>query len=81
MPKIQAIVEELINSKNIKTHAISTDKEDIKDFKDISKWGKGNYIKFDENKDLAKILMKLSMDPFVHEFFDEFYRIYKIYCY
>ena len=81
MPKIQTIVEELINSKNIKTHAISTDKEDIKDFKDISKWGKGNYIKFDENKDLAKILMKLSMDPFVHEFFDEFYRIYKIYCY
>ncbi len=77
---LQKKVEALKKDDEVTTHAIASGFSDVEEFKSIAKWGTGHYGKIGESDDIAKIILKFSMDPLTHELFDEFYEAYVLYC-
>ena len=77
----------LLRANKIKTHTVAfltpfNKTDTVQGFEKMAKLGNGRYslLKTDENN-FAKTILKSSMDPLVHDLFDEFYQIYTAYCF
>ena len=77
---LQKEIEGLRSYKKVSTHAIVSGFSDMDEFKNIAKWGKGQYGMVGAADDIAKVILKFSMDPLAHELFDDFYEAYILYC-
>lgn len=80
LKELEEEIEQLRSYKKVLTHAIVSGTSEMEEFKNIAKWGRGQYGKVDSTDDIAKVILKFSMDPLAHELFDEFYDSYILYC-
>ena len=75
-------LEQLFKKKQIKTHTIvtSNDKNVILEFKAYAKMGQGSSLEFKAGADVVGVLLKSSLDPYIYDLFEDFYKVFKLYC-
>lgn len=86
MSKLEESLYVMRKKQKVITHTIAyitpfSGEETKKNFKTISKFGGGQYVELDPGENnFSKTILKYSMEPKVFELFDEFYKVFTVYC-